>query len=390
MEKKYLIINLGSTSKRYSLYLQGKSVLDLSLQKKGSGYSASAKHHDVAEEIEVPKSEFSNSVKFVKDSLLEFGIIEDIKEISAIGIRIVAPGNYFLKNKVIDANYVKELESAEENAPLHIAPVLSELKQIKKILSGIKVVGVSDSSFHHPLPEKTKVYAIPKSDAKKYGVYRQGYHGLSVASSVRYLRSSGLLKKKTIVCHLGGGCSIVALNNGRSVDTSMGFTPVEGVFGSTRSGDIDAGAMIHLGKKLKLSLSGLESYLNNKSGLSSLAGNGDMRIVLEKAKKGNVDSKQAIESFVYKVRKYIGAYAVALGGLDCIVFTGAMGVGSQYIRSKICEDLGCLGVSIDPSKNRKTDDKEGFVQSGKSKVKVILIKPREMQEIYLSMKNILS
>ncbi|PIN93086.1 acetate kinase [Candidatus Pacearchaeota archaeon CG10_big_fil_rev_8_21_14_0_10_31_24] len=389
MEKKYLAINLGSTSKRYGFYVGDIEVLNLFFQTKGKEYSVLAKFEGVSEEIKIPKKEFDNSVNFVRDSLIEFKIVQDIREISAIGIRIVAPGEYFIRNRVIDGHYLAELEKAKSDAPLHLGPSIEEIKKIKKILPSIKIVSVSDSAFHYPLPEKTKLYAISKSDSKKYGIYRQGYHGLSVASSVNYLKENNLLKDKTIVCHLGGGCSVVALKNGKSIDTSMGFTPVEGILGSTRSGDIDAGALIHLGKKLKLSLLGLENYLNNKSGLKGLTGDEDMRVILSKSRNGNKDAQKAVDIFVYRIQKYIGAYAVALGDLDCIVFTGAMGVGSRYIRSKICEGLKIFGVEIDSKKNKELEEKEGFIQDNKSKVKIILIKAREMDEICRETKKIL-
>jgi len=389
MEKKYLAINLGSTSKRYSLFFEGESIFELFMQKKGKEYFVSAKYENVEDEIKIPESEFKNSVKFIKDSLIEFKIIEKINEISAVGIRVVASGEYFLKNKIIDSNYQRELEKNVNDAPLHIKPVLSELNQLKRELPSIKIVGISDSTFHYPLPDKSKNYAIPLKDAKKYGIYRQGFHGLSVASSMRYLKNFKSLKDKTIVCHLGGGCSIVAIKNGKTIDTSMGLTPLEGILGSTRSGDIDSGALIHLSRKLGYNLSDMESYLNNKSGLYGITGSEDMRVILSKSKKGDKDAKLAIEIFIYRVQKYIGAYFVAIGGLDCLVFTGAMGKGSQYIRKKICESLGILGVDIDLNKNKELDDKEGFIQSNKSKVKVVLINPREMDEVYIEMKKVL-
>lgn len=389
MEKKYLIINLGSTSKRYVVYSSGEEVFSLFLQKKGSGYSARARHHGAEAEEKIPRSAFEQSINFLSESLLEFEVIEKIDEINAIGIRIVAPGANFLKNKLIDSSYVKELEKKKEDAPLHITPVLSELKQIKRHLAGIKIVGVSDSEFYDPLPEKAKTYGISKKVASKLGIYRQGYHGISVQSAVVSLKSKGFAPKKLIVCHLGGGSSVVALNNGKAADTSMGLTPLEGIFGGSRSGSIDPGVLIYLIKKLKLSVKGLDDFLNHESGLKGLTGVEDMRLVLAGAKNGNETHKKAIAAYVYQIQKYIGAYSTSLGGIDMIVFTGAIGEGSQYIRECICKGLSVFGVVFDNAKNKKVNRGEGFIQGKGSKVKLAVVKSRENDVIYSETKKLI-
>ena len=355
MGKKYLIVNIGSTSKRYAIYSNGEELF---------------------------RSHLSKEEKtFITELLFANQLIADKKEINTIGIRVVAPGEYFQENRVIDQAYIRELSKVEFSAPLHITPVLEEIQRLRKEFPKAKMVGVSDSAFHTTLPEKARYYGLPKPIADKYHVHRYGYHGISFQSVVDKLRP---LPKRTIICHLGGGSSVAAVLNGKSIDTSMGFTPLEGLLGGTRVGSIDPGAALYLGNKHKLSSKKLEAYLNSECGFKGLGGSADMRALLELEKspdkKKAARAKLVIETFIYGIQKYIGSYTATLNGLDLLVFTGIMGEESDIIRSRICKGLDQLGIILDPKANKHVN--EGLISAKRSKVKVTVIISGEMREIY--------
>ena len=356
--KKYLIVNIGSTSRRYAIYSDDHELFSSHLSKK--------------EKI------------FISDLLFAEELIQDKSDISAIGIRVVAPGVYFLKNRVINKRYLTELRKVESSAPLHITPVLEEIRRLKKEFPETKLIGVSDSRFHKDFPDKARTYGLPYKIAEKYDLHRYGYHGISFESVVDKLRQQGPLPKKLIICHLGGGSSVTAVNNGKSVDTTMGFTPLEGLPGGTRVGDIGPGAVIYLSEKLKTSCKKLEHFLNTECGFKGLGGSQDMMILLElekskdkkKAKKANL----AIELFIYKIRKYIGAFTATLDGLDMLVFTGVMGEESNIIRRRICTGLDHLGINLSQKLNKEIQ--QGIISPKASKVKVAIVLSSEMNKIY--------
>lgn len=388
MEKKYLAVNIGSTSKRYSIYSGNESIFNIHIQKKGNKYEAESSWSNESYSKETSKKDFDNSVEFLKKSLLSFGIIEKYKEISVIGIRIVSPGKEFTEHSIMDKNFINHLKEMQEFAPLHISPVLKEIKDFEKYFPKIKLVGVSDSAFHCTLNEETKRYALPKGISKKLGIYRQGYHGISASSVLYELAKKEKLPSKIIVCHLGGGSSITAVKDGKSVDTSMGFTPLEGIMGSTRAGDVDAGALFYLMKKMKIGAEECERILNEDSGMKGLSGIFDMRVLIKEERK-NKDAEYAIKHFVYSIKKYLGAYYAILEGIDAIIFTGAMGSDSPKIRKYICEGLESIGVVLDDEKNFiVVGGKDGKINSEKSKVEIIVINPREMDEMYREMRKL--
>jgi len=362
MERMHLIVNVGSTSKKYTLYYGENKSLNFNI-------TEDEKH-------------FKNSSKYIFFTLKKKGLIKSHEDIYIIGFRIVAPGVYFLENRVIDSNYIQRLKLSSEMAPLHIKPTLNEIQSLRKIFTKTKFIGVSDSVFHKNTPNVAKLYAIPSNETSKLQIYRYGYHGISIQSVLRKFTN---LPKKVIVCHLGGGCSITAVKNSRSLDTSMGFTPLEGVTMSTRVGNIDAGALIYLNKKLKLSPDKLEEYLNTKCGLLGLSGaSSNLKKILEL---NNLKSNIAVDHFVYSIKKYIGSYYAALNGLDLLIFTGAIGEHSHKIRSLICKNLESLGIILDENENLKKVDSEGFIHSKKSKVKIAVLEPNESNEILREIKK---
>ncbi len=351
--RKYLAVNVGSTSKRYALYSNKEEILNLYW------------HNG-------DKDKFNELLKYKND-------------IKAIAVRVVAPGNYFTEHRIIDKVYLNKLKDAEKIAPLHIRLVLKEISRLKKFFPNIKLVGISDSNFYKNMLQRAKDYALNKKIADKYGIHRYGYHGVSMSSIVSYVRSLGKMPNRIIVCHLGGGSSITAIKNGKAFDTSMGFTPLEGVYGSTRVGDIDAGALLFLFKHIK---GNLGEYLNYKCGLEAVGGSGDMKELIKREHRGDKKAKLAIDMFTYKIKKFIGAYTAALDGLDMLVFSGAIGTNSSIIRSEICNDLEYLGINLDKPKNKSNEN--SFINTRDSKVKILIFKTNEMEEMIKSSKKVLN
>lgn len=371
--KKIFITNVGSESRKYALYQNGELVFSAHFEKG-----------------KISLQEFENSTEYVVNELISQKLIGEKNEIFAIGFRVVAPGSYFLQNKIIDDEYLKKLETAKEQAPLHINPMLSELKALEQILPGIPIVGVSDSAFHGSLPARARFYGIPKKTAEELDIFRFGYHGISFESIIGKLKNifsdlsaqAGNLPERIIICHLGGGSSIAAIKGGKSIDTSMGFTPLEGVVMANRAGDIDAGAVIYLSKKFGYGPDEMENYLNTQCGLLGLSGkSNDVRELLEMEKGGDENAKLALEVMVYKIKKYIGAYFAALNGADVLIFSATIGERSAIMRARICAELENLGIVLDNEKNNETISVDGFINKDESPVKIAVITTDEMGQM---------
>lgn len=382
---KIFIVNAGSESKKYALYQDGSRVFFAHFEKEGGKFIATLTDQ-TSEKRKLSSQEFENSIKYVVSELLSRKLINEKNEISAIGFRIVAPGSYFLKNKILDNEYLEKLEIVKEQAPLHINPVLSEIKSLSQTLAGVPIVGVSDSAFHVSMPDCARFYGIPKDTAENFEVFRFGYHGISfesVVGKIKDIFSGGDLPERIIICHLGGGSSVAAIKAGKSIDTSMGFTPLEGVVMANRVGDIDAGVVIYLSKKLGYGPDELENYLNTKSGLLGLSGkSNDVRELLEMEKKGDKKARLALEVMVYKIKKYIGSYFAALNGVDVLIFSGTIGERSSIMRSRICRDMEALGIVIDNERNNSTISVDGFIhRETDSRVKVAVITSDEMGQM---------
>lgn len=363
--KKIFIANVGSESRKYALYQDGERIFSAHFEKENGKL-------------------MENSAGYAVNELLSQKLIGDKSEISAIGFRVVAPGSYFLQNKIIDSEYLEKLKAAKEQAPLHINPMLAELKALEQVLPGIPIVGISDSAFHGSMPTRARLYGIPKNTAEELDILRFGYHGISFESIVGKLKNiySGNLPEKIIVCHLGGGSSIAAIKNGQSIDTSMGFTPLEGVIMANRVGDIDAGAIIYLSKKFGYGPDEMENYLNTQCGLLGLSGkSNDVRELLEMEKNGDENAKIALEVMVYKIKKYIGAYFAVLNGTDVLTFSATIGERSAIMRARICEELENLGIVLDNEKNNKTISIDRFISKDESRVKIAVITTDEMSQI---------
>ncbi|MFA5838344.1 MAG: hypothetical protein WC849_00150 [Candidatus Paceibacterota bacterium] len=390
-DKKTLIINTGSASKRHSLYIGDKKVSNSHFEKCcDNKFSFSLTIGEVKEKNEITEKDFFNSTEYYLNLLKGKSIIENEKEIETIGIRIVAPGKYFLEDKVINEEYLSELIRVKEGAPLHINPVIEEIKYLYKNFNAT-IVGISDSKFHLSIQDRFRYYSIKKEDTEKYDIHRYGYHGISVSSIIRKMRENGeKIPENLIVCHLGSGSSITAVKNEKSFNTSMGFTPLEGLTMRTRVGNIDSGALIYLAKKKGLNYDELESYLNNECGLFGLSKEVDTRKIVKLAGEGDKGAILALDIYSDDIKEFIGSYFALLGGLDMLIFSGAVGEGSNIIRSKICSNMEHLGIKINEEKNNNTLDIDGFIDDETLPVKVRVIVTDETDEIFKNTKEVLN
>lgn len=385
MENKYLVVNRGSASEKYAVYTKEKCIAFLHLEKseKGSDYLSTLYIKDEKEAKIITAKEFSNSLIYMLDLLVSKEIILKRDEIAGIGIRIVAPGKHFQDDKVIDRTYEKEIKKVIHDAPLHLLPTYEMILKLKKVFKNIPIVGVSDSDFHDTISDKAKYYPIPIEDTKKFNLQKYGYHGISVESILNKLKNENQqLPEKLIICHIGSGVSVTAVLNGRSVDHSMGFTPLEGVMMATRGGDIDPGAVSFLADNLRLKGRKLKDYLNKKCGLLGVSGkSSDVRDLINLEKEGDEQAKLALDMYAYRLQKYIGAYFAVLGGLDTLLFTATVGERSFILREKICEGISALGIKIDQVKNNQSEGIDVDISSPDSKVKVLVRKTDEMGQI---------
>lgn len=304
----------------------------------------------------------------------------------AVAHRIVHGGDKFKRTTLLNGEVIKQLEQINHLAPLHNPNNLMGVEVAKKILKDLPHYGVFDTAFHATLPSRAIHYAISENWRNELGVRRYGFHGMShqyVAKQAAKILKEDIKNLKIITCHLGNGCSITAVEYGRSVETSMGFTPLEGLVMGTRSGDIDAGIINYVAKAEGLSIQEVEDKLNKESGLKGLSGlTNDMQTIIQKASEGDENCRLAIHVFSHRLRKYIGAYTAVMGGVDAIVFTGGIGENSAYIRHRVCQRLDYLGARIDEDENRDFANTEGFIFSDEtSRVKLLAIPTNEELEM---------
>lgn len=393
LAKKYLVVNLGSASKKYALYEGGTELFFAHYEKEGNNVIVTEGKNGVRIKSVITAQDYKGSVKRLLDLLVASRCISATKDITAVGFRIVASGEYFNATKRIDEEYRAKLAQEYEIAPLHVATVSKGIEEVYALFPETPLIAVSDSAFHAGLPDYARTYALPVEDVKKLSLYRYGYHGISIRSVLHAIEElAGAVPSRIIVCHLGGGASVTAVKNGISVDTSMGFTPLEGLVMATRAGDIDSGALIYLARKLGLSLEALDEYLNHRCGLLGLSGGKEsgVRELLELEKADDANAKLALAVFVYRIKKYIGAYTVALGGLDMLVFTATIGERSSIIRARVCEGLACIGVTINELKNNLiTGATSDFIDDGRHPARVAVIRTNEMVQILKDMTKFL-
>jgi acetate kinase len=381
-----LTANIGSASKKYSVFRDAKEILRAHFEREGKTFIVTWTRDGATEQKEVSTEQYEKSATLVIEQVNAHGTL------SAIGVRVVAPGSYFQEHRRINEDFLTKLTKAQEFAPLHVTATLAEINTLRTLFPTTPLFAASDSAFHKTLPAVASTYALPRELTEKFELRRFGYHGLSLSSVVEKLRASdGSLPEKVIVCHLGSGSSITAIKNGASIATSMGFSPLEGLVSSTRSGSIDPSIALLLAEKSGLSTRELEKKLNSESGLLAVGGSNDIRELLKMEKKGDANAKLALEIFVSKIREYIGAYAVILGGLDAIVFTGTIGERSAIIRERILADLEFLKIKLATRVNNKLlGNADGEIQKPASKVALYVFKTNEAQTMAKTTRLMLS
>jgi acetate kinase len=382
MDYKILVINTGSASKKYSFYSEEGNVLSAHFEFEKNEPIVTFFQGGKKTLLRVSSGDYQNACDIFLNNLLERRLISDFSEIKAIGIRVVAPGSFFTQHRLLTPEYLETLRMAKENDPIHIEPVLDELKMVQKKLS-CKIYMISDSAFHITMPDYAKSYAINKDDAQNFDIFRFGYHGLSVQSVVRRIsKELAHVPEKMIICHLGGGSSVTALYNGKSLDNSMGFSPLEGLPMASRVGSIDIEAAMHLAIRKNFSIPDMRKYFYNECGIKGMSGiSSDTRILIAERDKGDRDAGRALAYFAHSVKKYIGAYTYVLGGLNALVFTGTIGERSAPMRSMICQGLEYLDTYLDDKLNAQVDSRFDFIHNESSKVAVVVVPTDEMGEI---------
>lgn len=384
MAKKYLIINTGSASKKYSFYHGEEKIYTAHFEKEDSAFIVTEKFASDSVKSVIDEKIYRRAIEFIVNSLVTKKIIQDQSELDLSGIRIVAPGEYFMKNRFIDEEYLDLARAALEKVPLHLAPALEEITILKEVLGASHpVVGVSDSTFHASIPDACGYYGIPIKDSRALGLRRFGYHGISVQSVVSQAEKIiGHLPEKIVVCHLGGGASITAVKNGKSINTTMGFTPLEGLIMATRVGDIDPGAVIYLMEKLGKNESAMGAYFNNECGLLGLSGKSDdIRELLILEANGDTDSALALDVYVERIKQNIGRMAASLGGVNLLILAGTVGERSFVMRERICRGLEFLGIQLDQELNNRSEGVEVSLEQAGTSVKILVVKTDEMAEI---------
>ena len=383
---KVLVINAGSSSLKYQLMdPETREVLAKGLCER-IGIDGRLTHkipaRDAKHEFEIPMPTHAEAIQAVLDALLspEYGVIKSASEIDAVGHRVVHGGEKFAASALITGEVMAAIEECIPLAPLHNPANITGIKACQAVMPGVPMVAVFDTAFHQTMPAKSYIYALPYEYYEKDKVRRYGFHG----TSHRYVsqRAAAMLGKdpselKIITCHLGNGSSIAAVDGGKSVDTSMGFTPLAGLPMGTRSGDLDAGAMQYLMHRYDMDIDGMLNVLNKKSGMQGISGVGsDFRDLESAAAEGNERAALAREKFCYEVKKYIGAYAAAMGGVDAVVFTAGVGENDIGVRAEVCQGLEFLGLKLDEQANN-VRGKEAVLSTADSKVKVLLVPTNE-------------
>ena len=383
---KILVINAGSSSLKYQLIdIETEEVLAKGLCERIGIEGSRLKHSPEGKDeviIEKPMKDHSDAIKMVLEALTdkEYGVIADMSEISAVGHRVVHGGEAFSKSVVIDDTVKKTIEECIPLAPLHNPPNIIGIEACEKSMPDVPQVAVFDTAFHQTMPPKAFMYALPYELYQKDKIRRYGFHGTShkyVSSQAAEMLGKPIEELKIITCHLGNGSSITAVDGGKSVDTSMGFTPLAGVVMGTRSGDIDPAIVKFIADSEHMSLDKVDALLNKESGVLGVSGvSSDFRDLQSAAEEGNERAALALEMFMYSVKKCIGEYAVAMGGLDAIVFTAGVGENSGDVRRGVLEGTEFLGIKIDPEKNKLRGQKVE-ISTPDSKVKVLIIPTNE-------------
>lgn len=384
---KILVINTGSSSLKYQLIdMQNESVLAKGLCERIGLDHSFLKHTKIGSDPVVIEKDMYNhkiAMKVVIDALIDknIGVIENMSEITAVGHRVVHGGEKFHDSVIIDESVMKTINDCIELAPLHNPPNITGIEACQEIMPGIPMVAVFDTAFHQTMPKYAYLYALPYEIYEKYGVRKYGFHGTShkyVAQRAAKLMGKPLEELKIVTCHLGNGASVCAVKYGKSVETSMGYTPLAGLAMGTRCGTIDPAVISYLMAKEKMSISEINDFLNKKSGVLGISGvSSDFRDILAAAEEGNERAQLAIDIFCYRVKKYIGEYAAVVDGVDAVVFTAGVGENNSIVRKKVLEGMDYMGILVDWDKNNEARGIEMDISAPNSKVRALVVPTNE-------------
>lgn len=397
---KILVLNCGSSSIKYQLFNMTDadwSVMAAGIVEKIGLKGSFLKHQKGDNKKVLLEGEILDhqaGIDYILGVLISerHGCISKLEEIDAVGHRVVHGGEEFNSSVFITGEVIRKMEECIDLAPLHNPPNLKGIEAISQLLPNVPQCGVFDTAFHQTMPKKAYMYGIPQSLYKKYGIRRYGFHG----TSHRYVskRACEILgvdpsNQKIVSCHLGNGASLAAIKNGESIDTSMGFTPLEGLVMGTRAGDLDLGAVTYIMDKEKIGTQSASVLFNKHSGLLGLTGlSSDMRDIQDAAAEGDASAQLGLDVYDYRIKKYIGAYAAAMGGIDILIFTGGIGENAVRARRGVCADLEFLGIELDVDKNNKIQGEEEVISKKSSKVKIVVVPTNEELVIALDTKNI--
>ena len=380
--KKILVLNCGSSSIKYALYdMTDQSVITSGgIEKIGLPDSfITVKLNGEKHKMEKPVKEHTAGVQWIFEVLTtgEYAVLKSLDELDAVGHRMVHGGEKFNKSVLLTPEVMEAFAACNDLAPLHNPANIKGVNAVSALLPNIPQVGVFDTAFHQTMPDYAYMYALPYELYQKYGVRRYGFHGTShryVSQRVCEFLGVKPEGKKIITCHIGNGASIAAVKDGKCVDTSMGLTPLEGLIMGTRSGDIDAGAVTFLMDKLELDTKGISNLLNKQSGLFGVSeGSSDFRDILAGIAAGNDKARLAKDMYCYRIKKYIGEYAAAMGGVDIILFTGGAGENQYEVREGATKGLEYMGIKLDDAKNKACRAKEAILSTDDSKVTICCI-----------------
>ncbi|MFT5873063.1 MAG: acetate kinase [Clostridium sp.] len=383
---KILVINCGSSSLKYQLInMENEKCLALGLVERIGieGSKLTQKVNGEKYVIEEPMKDHTDAIRLVIGALVDatHGVIKDLSEIGAVGHRIVHGGEKYSKSVIINDEVMKSLEECSKLAPLHNPANIIGINACKVLMPNVPMVVVFDTAFHQTMPEVAYIYPLPYDLYTDYGVRKYGFHGTShryVSDKAAEIMGRDIKELKLITCHLGNGASVAAIQNGKSVETSMGFTPLEGIAMGTRCGSVDPAIITYIMKEMDLTIDEVNDIMNKKSGVLGISGvSSDFRDLEEAAyKNGNHRAQLAIDVFCYKVKKFIGSYVAVMGGVDAIVFTAGLGENSPETRAQICSGLEFLGAVIDKSKNNVRGI-EAEISTDDSKTKIFVIPTNE-------------
>ena len=394
-----LVLNCGSSSIKYQLLdMNGEPELKAKGLVERIGLNCgnlTHKANGLKLEIEEPIENHTVGIKLVLNALTDekYGAIKSLSELAAVGHRVVHGGEYFAQSVLITDDVIEKIKECCDLAPLHNPANLLGIEAIKHVLPNILQVAVFDTAFHQTMPDKSFMYGIPNELYNKYKIRRYGFHGTShyfVSKKACELLKWDINTKKIITCHLGNGGSIAAINCGKSIDTTMGFTPVEGIIMGTRIGDMDLGALLFIMEKENFDLKQANNFINKKCGLLGISdGLSDMRDIMKASDEGNEKAKLAFNVFVLRVKKYIGAYIAEMNGVDLIIMTGGIGENAFRVRKDVFQNMEYLGIEFDEVKNDKLSGEDTILSKENSKVKVMSICTNEELVIAMDTKRLI-